>query len=301
MSANRRVTCMMIALFLAVSAYGLGQEVFGDAPLGEPNYADWPGIMPTINHESRVYNSWVNGNEYFCYRGEETALNEVLARFAQSELPLREVFVLPGEGVRKTFDGVDLRYDWMLHIQGGISRAATEEAIALDLYPTLTIYPRNFSLESINLPDGISLLDIHDLRERYADALKSDDQEVRGYVTSLWTGADPYNPAAASSIADLLQDPNSWVQSMAALSLGRLGNLAAPYLESLKTTKSAQPDNPRIQEVFGRAIESIERADAPAANAVDLFERETTAIHEFVQRHRQANPSSAPTPAPNPQ
>ncbi|GMV95125.1 MAG: hypothetical protein AMXMBFR82_49030 [Candidatus Hydrogenedentota bacterium] len=301
MNAIRGVTWLLLPLLLAVSAYGLGQEEFGNAPLGEPNYADWPGIMPTINHESRVYNSWVNGNEYFCYRGDEAALNEVLARFAQSESPVREVFVLPGEGVRKTFDGVDMHYDWMLHILGGISRAVSKEAVALDLYPTLTIYPRNLSLKSINLPDGITVLDIHDLRDRYAEALQSEDQEVRGYVASLWASADPYNPAAASSIADLLQDPNGWVQSMAALSLGRLGTLAAAYLESLKTTRANQPDDAQIQEVFGRAIESIERSEAPAADAVDQFERETAAIHEFVQRHRVVHPSSGPDPVPSPQ
>lgn len=301
MNRIRGAALLLLPLLLAASAYGLGQEEFGNAPLGEPNYADWPGIMPTINHESRVYNSWVNGNEYFCYRGDEAALNEVLARFAQSESPLREVFILPGEGVRKTFDGVDMYYDWMLHIQGGISRAVLKEAVALDLYPTLTIYPRNLSLKSINLPDGITVLDIHDLRDRYAQALKSEDQEVRGYVTSLWAGTDPYNPAAASSIAALLRDPNSWVQSMAALSLGRLGTLAAAYLESLKTTKASQPDNAQIQDVFGRAIESIERSDVPAADVVDQFERETAAIHEFVQRHREVHPSSGPDPVPSPQ
>ncbi len=297
MNAIRGVTWLLLPLLLVVSAYGLGQEEFGNAPLGEPNYADWPGIMPTINHESRVYNSWVNGNEYFCYRGDEAALNEVLARFAQSESPVREVFILPGEGVRNTFDGVDLHYDWMLHIQGGISRAVSNEAVALDLYPTLTIYPRNLSLESINLPDGVTVLDIHDLRERYARALKSEDQEVRGYAASRWAGTDPYNPDAARGIADLLQDRDVWVKSMAAISLGRLGTLAAAYLESLETIKGARPDD----EVFGRAIESIERADAPTADAVDQFARETAAIHEFVQRHRVVRPSSGPDPVPRPQ
>lgn len=299
MNAYRGVIGIVVTLLLIVPAYAMGQEEFGNAPLGEPNYADWPGIMPTINHESRVYSSWVNGNEYFCYRGDEAALHEVLARFAQSESPVREVFILPGEGVRKTFDGVDMRHDWMLHIQGGISRAVGKESIALDLYPTLTIYTRNLSLESGDVPEGITLLDIHDLRERYAEALKSEDQEVRGYADSLWAGADPYNPDAARAIADLLQDSDSWVQSMAAISLGRLGTLAAAYLESLKTTKASQPDNAQVQEVFGRAIESIERADAPAAETVDQFQRETAAIDAFVQRRRVVHPSSNPESVPS--
>jgi len=54
----------------------LGEEHFGNAALNEANFQDWPGIMPLVNHPSRVYHSWVNGNEHFYYRGDTPALNK---------------------------------------------------------------------------------------------------------------------------------------------------------------------------------------------------------------------------------
>jgi hypothetical protein len=288
-----------LVIVAAMTAHGLGTEEFGNAPLGEANYTDWPGIMPAINHPSRVYSSWVNGNEYFCYRGDTTQLNGMLLAFAESESPTREVFILPGPGTRSTFDQEALTYDWMLHILGGISRHVGSDLPAMDPFPTLTIYPQeNIRLEDIEIPAGVSVLDIHDLRKRYLDALSGDDREVRGYVASLWAGADPYNPDAASAIAELLDDPNSWVQSMAAVSLGRMGRLAEPYLTSMRTVMAAQPDNRQIQEVCGKAIQSIEQSASPVAETVARFERQAHEIHEFVQQHRQDPPAATASDSP---
>jgi hypothetical protein len=38
-------------------AWALGEEHFGNDPLSDANYGDWPGAMPLINNESRVYHT----------------------------------------------------------------------------------------------------------------------------------------------------------------------------------------------------------------------------------------------------
>jgi hypothetical protein len=126
----------------------------------------------------------------------------------------------------------------------------------------------------------------------------SDDREARGYVASVWVGAAPYNPDAASAIAKLLEDPNRWVQSMAAVSIGRMGRLAKPYLTTMRTVMAAQPDNRQIQEVCGKAIQSIEQSASPVAETVARFERQAHEMHEFVQEHRRKLPTATASDSP---
>lgn len=75
----------ILALCANSRAWAMGQEDFGNAALNEANFRDWPGIMPLVNHPSRVYHSWVNGNERFYYRGDAVALNDALRKFAASK------------------------------------------------------------------------------------------------------------------------------------------------------------------------------------------------------------------------
>jgi hypothetical protein len=265
----------------------MGTEQFGNAPLAAGNYTDWHGIMPTIDHPSRVYNVWVNGNEYFCYRGDTAQLNDILSKFAENLSPVREVFILPGAGSRKTFDGETIEYDWMLHIRGGISKAVGGDSLALDQYPTLSIYPEEkLQLEDIRVPAGITLLDIHDLRERYRDAIASDDYHARGHASSLWAGADPYNPDAAAALAALLEDTDGWVQRMAAHALGRMGTVAEPYVPALRASM-AQSDKAGVRKMFRTTIKDIEKSKPAPAESVATFERQVTVIRQFVEAHRQ--------------
>ena len=59
--------------------------------------------MPVVNHTSRVYHTWVNGNEHFYYQGNLDALNDTLRKFAQ-EKAVREVVLRPGPGMTTSFD-----------------------------------------------------------------------------------------------------------------------------------------------------------------------------------------------------
>ena len=69
---------VVLAVLLAVGgsgrqAFAAATETVGNQALNAANYGDWQGIMPVINHKSRVYHLWVNGNEHFYYRGDAKA------------------------------------------------------------------------------------------------------------------------------------------------------------------------------------------------------------------------------------
>src|SRR5436309_2184984 len=85
----------LLVLGLSGRAWALGEEDFGNAALNEANFQDWPGIMPLVNHPSRVYHTWVNGNEHFYYRGDIAALNDALRKFAASKAEVHEVLLRP--------------------------------------------------------------------------------------------------------------------------------------------------------------------------------------------------------------
>ena len=60
---GRALLASLVLIACCGPARALGTEDFGNAPLNAANYTDWPGIMPVVNHPSRVYHWWVNGNE----------------------------------------------------------------------------------------------------------------------------------------------------------------------------------------------------------------------------------------------
>src|SRR5437764_8147461 len=119
-ASKRAFLVTLILIACCGAARALGTEDFENAPLNAANYTDWPGIMPVVNHASRVYHWWVNGNEEFYYRGDVAALNDALAKFGEAGSPGREVVLRPGPGVTHSFDGKQqIEFGWDLHLIGG--------------------------------------------------------------------------------------------------------------------------------------------------------------------------------------
>lgn len=54
---------------ITINAWPMGEETFGNKPLSHLYDTEWPGIMPLINHDNRVYSAWENGNEHFFFTG----------------------------------------------------------------------------------------------------------------------------------------------------------------------------------------------------------------------------------------
>src|SRR3954462_15108095 len=96
---ERALLASLVLIACCCPARALGMEDFGNAPLHAANYTEWPGIVPVVNHPSRGYHWWVNGNEEFYYRGDAAALNEALAKFGEAGSAGREVVLRPGPGV----------------------------------------------------------------------------------------------------------------------------------------------------------------------------------------------------------
>src|SRR5262245_65496417 len=102
---------LLILSATASRAWARGEEQFGNDEISDVNYTGWPGIMPVINFEARIYRTWVNGNEHFYYRGDTAAANAALRKFAAIKADVREVVLRPGPLETRTFGGNRLPYD----------------------------------------------------------------------------------------------------------------------------------------------------------------------------------------------
>ncbi len=287
---NKFTSCLVflaLALCLPSQAWAMAEERFGNAPLNELNYRDWAGIMPLVNHPSRVYFTWVNGNEHLYYRGDLAALNDALGKFAAREAKRHEVILRPGPGVVKSFNGAKtIPFGWNLHIQGGISRGTTELHLASLVWPTdpvLTIYvDREFDLGKLEIPNKVSLVTTAELGRRHREAIAaSSDTTVRGWGAGQLARIDPYSSENMAAIAKLLDDKDNWVRLNAAGALAVFGRKAAPLVP--KVRESLTSGDKRLAEAAQRTIASIEKAPDTAAE-----EREHQAIQEKIARFVEA-------------
>jgi thiol-disulfide isomerase/thioredoxin len=264
-------------------AHGWAQERIGNEPFHEVNYKQWKSIMPVINHESRVYHTWVNGNEHFYYRCSTEELNDILQKFAALSVDVREVVLRPGPKKVMTFNKEQFGYNCLLHIQGSISRHEEEGTNVFDKYPTMTVFvDDDITLERIKIPAGVTLIELADLRARYLKGLKSKDNSVRGYAAFFLAGVDVYHGSNVFAIAKLLEDEDMWVRLMAANSLSRFGRKAEPTLATLK--KGLKDSNERIRNRFRETIEKIEAAK-DTTEAEQKHNRILKKISQFRKSH----------------
>ncbi|MFA6239536.1 MAG: HEAT repeat domain-containing protein [Candidatus Hydrogenedentales bacterium] len=265
-------------------AWGMGQEGVGNGPL--PAQSDYPdGLMSVINDPHRVYNSWVNGNEHFCFQGDTSVLNEAMKQFAQVDTPEHEVVLLPGPGKVNRFNGEPKKCDWMLHVVGGIVKSMTGkdgEAGVWDKYPTLTVYASGgeIDLDALQIPQGISLVTRDDLRKRYLKGMASANNETRASGAMFLAGADPFNGDNATAIKALLNDEDSYVRANAASSLARMGKVAEGAVPELK---ECLQKGDRYEEIYQNAIDKITQAEDRSSDAKE-YEKTAKRIAEFVDK-----------------
>ena len=82
----------------------MGEETIGNKPLNGLNYIVWPNIMPVANQQSRVYHTWVNGDEMFYFQSTSAQLNELLDDFSKLQSKTKEVVILPQADDVRSFD-----------------------------------------------------------------------------------------------------------------------------------------------------------------------------------------------------
>jgi hypothetical protein len=261
--------CVLTISFWAVCVIGpqlqaAYYENIGNAPLNERLYQDWKEIMPLVNHLSRVFHTFMGfGNEHFYYQGDTISLNDCLKKYATIEVDAHEVILRPGPAETRTWPGKQLvRYDWLLHIQGGTRHDEEQGTSVFDKYPTMTVFvgEGKIELEKIEFPKGTAILQLEDLRARYLKGLKSSDKEVRGYAAYFLGEVDSYEKESAVAIAKLLDDKDNWVRSMALGVLGRYGKGAEFILPTLRKAVSNENEKEGIKKKFQETIKAIEGA-----------------------------------------
>ncbi len=193
-----RMRAALVTLMLAVCCRTagalLGKNV-GNTPLNAANYKDWPGIMPVVNHASRVYHRWVNGNEHFYYRGDTAALNDTLRKFAQVKSAVRGG-PAARTGSDPSFDRTQqVPFGWNLHLVGGIARHLTTLEQGDKIWrphPVLSIYVGgDIDLRKMRVPPGVTMVSHSALKQRTREALQSTDKTVRGWGAGELADLDP--------------------------------------------------------------------------------------------------------------
>jgi len=282
-------TAILLLAILPARLWALGEEKLGNDPLPDANYAKWPGLAGVVNDKSRVYYSWVNGNENFYYSGNAAELSAVLARFAAAELKTREVVLVPGPTKVKTFQGdSEFNVSYQLQIFGGIAA----HMITLDQGdqvwpkdPRLTVYVGGqIDLAKLDVPKGLKFIAPSELSGRIRKGAQSKDKSVKGWSAGVLAHHDAFDPANLAVIQKLLADEDDWVRLNAAGCVELFGAQARPALPALKDC--LQRKNEGLQTTAKKAIETIEAA--PDRSAAEREHAAVVAkIDEFVKRHKQ--------------
>ncbi|MFN0055358.1 MAG: HEAT repeat domain-containing protein [Planctomycetales bacterium] len=267
----------------AAPLWALGEEHFGNAPLPEANYAEWPGVMPLINNESRVYHTWVNGNEHFYYDGDLESLNAAIRQFSGIKILKREVVLRPGPAETGTFEqnkNRKIRYRWKLHLLGGIARHLATLPKGENIWrpaPVLTIYlDRQTPLAKLDIPKGVPVVGLGELKRRYAAALDSTDKTVRGWGTNEFATLDRYDPNSLATVVQMLDDEDDWVRLNAAGALAQFGAQAGSAVERLQQLHDTTGDanlkqtSERTIQAIGAAVDDAEGAKTHATWLRDI-------------------------------
>jgi len=259
-----------LLLFAVPSCFGLGTQTIGNEPFDAANYADWPGILPVINHPTRVLQIWVNGNESFHYKSKVADINAMLADFAKVKKHKKlEVLVRPGKHTAKTLGGDrGFEANVELSLVGGIAAGMAREhkgAVFWNTTPRLTIYTEGIDLNALVFPERVELLQLDELGKRYRDALDSNSQSVRGWGAGRLAHLDPHNAENMAAIADLLNDQKDWVVRCAAGALKTYGKAAEKFLPELEA--HAMKDDKNLVRAVTDAMNAIKAAEDASAEA----------------------------------
>ena len=301
----KRAVSTLVFLYLTCcvssQAMALGMEHLGNEPLNEANYRSWKGVMPLVNHDARVYHTWVNGNEHFYYRGDTPTLNDALRKFAATESKVHEVVLRPAPGIVHSFNKAKLiPFNWSLYLRGGIAQHLTtldKATCVWSKYPVLTVYVGgDIDLDTIKVPDGITVLELSDLRERCLKGLESTDKTARGWGAGVLARLDPYNAESMTAVAKLLGDEESWVRLNAAGALAVFGKKAESAIPALETCLAMEYKGlkARAQETIEKIQQAKDTSTAEAEHRTILrrISRFQTSLKQTVEQSEHASTPS---------
>lgn len=251
----------------------MGEETIGNEPFRDANFKDWPNIMPVVNNKSRVYHTWVNGDERFYFDSDSDKLNELLIDFAKLQ-GKKEVLILPQADDVKTFHRKrSFKFNCQLHLVRGAAKyiaGKPKGSIYWPLDPRLTIHvtPKT-DLTKLKIPKGIVLVSLAEIKERYQGGFESTDKTVRGWGIGFLANVDPYDGESIKVVSDLTVDKDDWVALNALSSLQKFGHKVKDHLPRLREIANSEIKN--NADRAKKVIEATEAACKP--DAVLEFEK----------------------------
>lgn len=252
----RNKTCLITVLFILASlriAAGAALESVGNAPLS--GYREWPGILPLLNHKSRVYQIWISGGEAWYYRGNTRALNAALKSFAAVRSKELVVVLRPGQPTVTTLKGVRIAFDWKLHVDAGLAAAFGGRP------PTLTVYiGGNVGLDGLVIPPGLTVVGPSELREEYLRDLSNTNRSTVIHAANCLVELEPDNPDNVPALTELLDNPDHGIVLAAGRELSNMGSAALTGLPQLERARDRHTSINR--EALERAIQRIRDAQA---------------------------------------
>ena len=150
------VVCVVVGFSGMVSGWATAEH--GNKPVNKLNYTEWDGtdILSVLNDSKRVYSTWCNGNEYFYYRGDSTALNAFLKKCAEIKNADITLEFKEGAGSVKTFGGKkQIPYTWNVNIKTGIAAAHEGEKENKTVAITIYVDGKTIQRKKIEIPEKI--------------------------------------------------------------------------------------------------------------------------------------------------
>jgi hypothetical protein len=284
----RLFAAVVLTLLATSNALSLGTESFGSKPLSDVNYVPWPNVMPVINDEHRVYHSWVNGDEHFCFAGDTAALNDAIEDFAAIGAENLVIVLRPGPGKTSSLTSDrTVTFNWDLHLLGGISKMMSTLELGKNIWdpsPRLQVYVGDaIKLDEVEIPNGVEVLEIADLQTRYAKCLASDNRTVRGWSCGHIARLDPYDTNSMHKIATKLDDDDNWVKLNAA---GALSQYAIASEVVIKQLQAVKTNDEQLQARVSQTLEDLQRAE-PDEAAQKEYQQTLASIHNFVVELRK--------------
>jgi len=280
----------------ATSVFGspMGEETIGNKPLNDLNYKGWPKIMPVANHTSRVYHTWVNGDEMFYFQSSVAQLNDLLEEFSKLPNQTKEVVFLPESEKVSSFDqSQSFAFNCRMHLVGGIASRMTQLNKGDNYWPAdpqLTVYASDeLDLNKLTIPKQLTLVTLAELKSRYKDGLSSTDQNVAGWGVGYLARLDRFDAEALKMIATTCEGDNAWVALNAIASMSSFGPKAKDYIPMLErisespVESNAMAAKKAIKEIRAvlneKSLASFDEKDA-------IQRKQIQRVQEFIESKR---------------
>jgi len=145
-------------------------------------------------------------------------------------------------------------------------------------------------LDQIELPAGVTVVDVKELLERYRQGLKSTDATIRGLATGSLGMLARYSDDVLPTLVEVLKtDKHEYVRRSVAGALSRLGRKAEVALPILK--EGVKDSDVNVRSSFEQAVVAIEKAEAQPVKEEEI--QKLRALLDQIAKFRKAHGEKA--------